>query len=377
MRIPLVLVAFGSIVMSLALSPESAIACSCVPPPPEIKSGRELAEWRANQVSTIFEGTVEDLELKSPLLEASVGSLISANLDETTPVLQVNFSVSRWYRGGQHSPVRVETGLGGGDCGFPFQKGKQYLVYAYKDDADRLSTGICTATASVEDSRSNLAYLRGESVVPSHRTKASKGGPLCARIIKNQSGLTEDMDDRVSLFRIGSKSPIPSEELERDEKGNFCGKGIAPGDYHLAFTEYDVDSPVSFLFYPGVVDVSQATTITVTSDQSNPDLVFKIPLQSTFSVTGAVTTPNGSPLPAGVKVMLINAEGPVLTLVYVQDVFQDGKFSFAKVLPGRYWAFAECDFDSANSGKARWWTWKTEVKVDGNLPNLSLVMTRD
>ena len=363
--------------MSLALLTESAFACSCSPPPPEIKSARGLAEWRANQVSTIFEGTVEDLELKSPLLEASVGSLVSANVDEITPVLLASFSVSRWYRGAQHSSVQVETGLGGGDCGFRFEKGKRYLVYAYKDDTDRLSTGICTATASVEDSGSNLAFLRGESVVPSHTTQPSKNGTrLCVRIIKSQSGMAENTDDQVSLFRIGSKSPIPFEEFERDEKGNFCGKDIAPGDYHLAFREEDVESPVSFLYYPGTVDASQATTITVTSGQSNPDLVFKIPLQSTFSVSGAVTTPNGWPLPVGVKVMLLNAEGPLLTLVYVQDVAQDGKISFAKVLPGRYWAFALCDFDSAESGKAKWWTWKTELKVDGNISNLSLAMTR-
>lgn len=363
--------------MSLAPFTESAMACSCLPPPPEIKSARALAEWRANQVSTIFEGTAVDMELKSPLLQASVGSLVSANVDEITPVLQVNFSVSRWYRGARQSTLQVETGLGGGDCGFGFQMGKKYLVYAYKDDADRLSTGICTATASLEDSASNLAYLRGEAVIPSPTARPARGGSrLCTRIVKNKSASARDSDDRVSLFPVGSKSPIPSEELERDEKGNFCGKDIAPGDYHLAFREDDVDSPVSFLFYPGVVDTSQAETIRIKSGQSNPDLVFRVPSQSTFSVTGAVTTPNGSPLPAGVKVMLIHAEAPFLALVYDQDVAQDGKFSFAKVLPGRYWAFAVCDFDSAESGKAKWWTWKTEMKVDGNVSNVSLVMTR-
>ncbi len=371
------LVPCGLTALSLALFTDSAFACTCLPPPPEIKSARALAEWRANQVSTIFEGTAQDIELKSPLFQASVGSLVSANVDEITPVLRVNFSVSRWYRGAQQSSVQVETGLGGGDCGFGFQIGKKYLVYAHKDDADRLSTGICTATASFENSASNLAYLRGEAVIPSPTApRASGGSRLCVRIIKSQNALARDLDDRVSLFRIGSKSPIPSEELERDQKGNFCAKDIAPGDYHLTFREDDVDSPVSFVFYPGVVEASQATAITVKSGQSTPDVVFKIPSQSTFSVAGAVATPNGSPLPAGAKVMLIHAEPPFLAVVYDQDVAQDGKFSLAKVLPGRYWAFALCDFDSAESGKAKWWTWKTELKVDGNVSNLSLVMTR-
>lgn len=377
MRISSFLVPCGLIVISMALFTQSTFACSCLPPPPEIKSVRALAKWRANQVSTIFEGTAVDIELKSPLLQASVGSLVSANVDEITPVLRVNFSVSRWYRGAQRSRVQVETGIGGGDCGFGFEIGKKYLVYAYNDDADRLSTGICTATASLEDSASNLSYLRGEAVLPS--TKASplsRGGRLCARIIRNQHAPARDMDDRVSLFRIGAISPIPSEELERNEMGTFCGKDIAPGDYRLAFRENDVDSPVSFVFYPGVVDASQATTITVTSGRSYPDLVFRIPSQSTFSVTGAVTTPNGSPLPPGVRVMLLHAGPPVLAVVYDQDIAQEGKFSFTKVLPGRYWAFAVCDFDSAESGKAKWWTWKTELQIDGPVSNVSLVITR-
>jgi len=328
----------------------------------------------------IFEGTVEDIDLKSPLLEASAGDVVPASLDEITPVLQVSLSVSQWYRGAQPSRIKVETGLGGGDCGFPFQKGKQYLVYAYKDRSGRFSTGICTATALAEDSQINLAYLRGDSVLPdnSRRPPAKSGTGLCTRIVKTQGTTQEDIDDRVSLFLPGRKSPVPFEELERDDKGNFCATDIVSGDYQLAFTEMEGDSPVSFLYYPGVVDSSQATTIPLRSGHSSPDIVFEIPFQPTFSVTGAVIISGGdSHLPAEVNVMLINADGTVLTLVYSQAVAADGTFSFAKVLPGRYWAFAGLDTDSADSGKTKWWTRKTEIMVDGNVSSLSLALTRN
>jgi hypothetical protein len=120
-----------------------------------------VAKWYADRSDTIFEGTVERVELKGSLIEAKVGSLTSADMDEDYPFLQVTFDVLRSYRGVEQKNAVVTTGLGGGDCGFDFEVGKQYLIYA-NEDAGHLSTGICSGTALLEESRSNLAYLRGE-----------------------------------------------------------------------------------------------------------------------------------------------------------------------------------------------------------------------
>lgn len=54
------------------------------------------------------------------------------------------FSVERWRKGGRRSFVQVETGLGGGDCGMVFQRGRTYTVYAGHDDEGRLHTDICS-----------------------------------------------------------------------------------------------------------------------------------------------------------------------------------------------------------------------------------------
>lgn len=364
------------IVVGLGLSSQAAFGCSCVAPPPGIKSARELAEWRTQGVSAIFEGMVEAAEMKSPLLEASAGDVVPADLEQSTPVMLVSFSVSRSYRGVQQQHVQIETGLGGGDCGFPFETGRQYLVYAYKNDSGRLSTRICTATALLEDSQANLAYLRDEPMVP-HNSQSSShiGSKLCARILKDQAiDSRDDADDKVWLFRVGSTSPIPSEELEPDEKGDFCAANIDPGTYHLVFAEVVVDSPISFLYYPGVVNVSQATSIVIRSDQTSPDIVFKIPFQPTFSVSGVISTPNNSHLPANIKVMLISADQPFLALAYAQDVALAGTFSFPRVLPGRYWSFVDVDSDSGDSGRSKWLTRKTELLIDGNLAHLSLTL---
>ncbi|HEU4562517.1 MAG TPA: hypothetical protein VFS20_32100 [Longimicrobium sp.] len=54
------------------------------------------------------------------------------------------FTATRWRKGTPRRVVRVETGLGGGDCGVHFQRGRTYTVYARRDDEGRLGTGICS-----------------------------------------------------------------------------------------------------------------------------------------------------------------------------------------------------------------------------------------
>ena len=54
------------------------------------------------------------------------------------------FTATRWRKGTPRRTVEVETGMGGGDCGVLFQRGRTYTVYARRDDRGRLGTGICS-----------------------------------------------------------------------------------------------------------------------------------------------------------------------------------------------------------------------------------------
>jgi hypothetical protein len=117
-----------------------------------------LAERTAKGSDAIFEGRVDRAELKWAFLEAKVGDVIPADI-EGPPFMQVSFDVSRSYRGAQTKNIRIKTGVGGGDCGFDFEVGKQYLGYAFADESGDLSTGICNGTALLEESRANLTYL--------------------------------------------------------------------------------------------------------------------------------------------------------------------------------------------------------------------------
>jgi hypothetical protein len=72
---------------------------------------------------------------------------------------RVTLRVDRAWKGVESRRVVVITGMGGGDCGFPFQRGKSYLVYAHGTGDGLLSTGICGRTAPLGYADADLRQL--------------------------------------------------------------------------------------------------------------------------------------------------------------------------------------------------------------------------
>jgi len=68
------------------------------------------------------------------------------------------FTVQNNFKGALNSVVYVNTGLGGGDCGYPFKIGESYLVFAYEHNLNYY-TDICTRTAEYSNSKLNLIFL--------------------------------------------------------------------------------------------------------------------------------------------------------------------------------------------------------------------------
>src|SRR5689334_14763519 len=141
---------------SLVLSVK-ALGCSCVPPPPTATTYRALAEWNVRKAPVIFEGTVERLTVSGWPIKPIPGANVSIEMR-----LKVSFSGLHSYRGEVPADAIVETGMGGGDCGYWFEKGKSYLVVAWKEDNGSLSTGICSGTTPLVNAGAELRVLRGE-----------------------------------------------------------------------------------------------------------------------------------------------------------------------------------------------------------------------
>lgn len=62
--------------------------------------------------------------------------------------------------------VEIATGLGGGDCGFAFQVGADYVVYAYRNSEGRLETGICSRTRLLSQAAEDVEYIRSMANAP-------------------------------------------------------------------------------------------------------------------------------------------------------------------------------------------------------------------
>lgn len=142
----IVMLLLGSSFLTIFL-PSTAYACSCARP--------QSVEAQLSQSEAAFAGRV--LEVKEQ--RSLNGRLTKAAL----------FEVSRIWKGGSESQIIIHTGSGGGDCGFNFEEGKEYLVYAHPStmygDKELLVTIICDRTVGLDRAKEDLAVL-GEGKMP-------------------------------------------------------------------------------------------------------------------------------------------------------------------------------------------------------------------
>jgi hypothetical protein len=123
-----------------------AWACSCAPPPPpgEARDGS----------AAVFAGQVTAIEAPGP-----VGGLINS----ADPV-KVTVQVSQVWKGSLNSTLVVTTARDSASCGYSFDLGGEYLVYAY-DAEGELNTNLCSRTAPLQSAGEDLNVL-GEGAAP-------------------------------------------------------------------------------------------------------------------------------------------------------------------------------------------------------------------
>jgi hypothetical protein len=71
----------------------------------------------------------------------------------------VRFKIEESWKGTLSKEATVFTGQGDGDCGYKFEVGQQYLVYAYRYNDTDLGTNICQRTASLIEAAEDLKAL--------------------------------------------------------------------------------------------------------------------------------------------------------------------------------------------------------------------------
>jgi hypothetical protein len=191
----------------------AAQACTCGDPGPPCRA--------FENIPVVFVGRVTQLsELRIPAGPPENPYFYTNYL--------VRFDVEESFRGEYRKLIDVTTGLGGGDCGFPFRMGERYLVYAGDfPRIGRLITGICTRTKALSDAAVDLDYLR-------HRGDPRLGAGIEGTIVElERDPKTNNTNTRGMMQGV----PVVVEsggrkwEATTDNQGWFRFWGLPPGEY--------------------------------------------------------------------------------------------------------------------------------------------------
>ena len=126
------------LVIFFLVSAEKFFACSCLVTPEPLKKQIQNAFAGAD---VIFSGEV--VEIKDSASDNY--SLI------------VKFKVAKYWKGGPQTEITITTAKDSAMCGFNFETGKTYLVYAF-GKSENLSTNNCSRT-SFFSKKSDVKYL--------------------------------------------------------------------------------------------------------------------------------------------------------------------------------------------------------------------------
>jgi flavin-dependent dehydrogenase len=116
----------------------NATACSCIPK--DDNSIKKQVEEAYKTSTAVF-----------------VGEVIAIDKEPDTYFVKIKFKVKKIWSDKSHNEVTVTTGQGGGDCGYNFEIGEKYVVYA-DGNKDNLKTNICTRT-SLYKSNEDITFL--------------------------------------------------------------------------------------------------------------------------------------------------------------------------------------------------------------------------
>ncbi|HXH68884.1 MAG TPA: hypothetical protein VNI60_00915 [Pyrinomonadaceae bacterium] len=200
------------------VSPAIIEACSCIGSGPPCQSF-----WNTE---VVFSGQVTEIK-DTPAKPASNGDNEFSSMFRTKTV---RLAVTESFRGIEERSVELETGLGGGDCGFAFETGQSYLIYAYRNkETGKLGTGICTRTQLLSKATEDLEYFRGLK-------DAKAGGTVYGKVTKYLIRKSDDEykpNPPLQNIRLTFLGNGNSYEALTDEKGEYRLSNLAAGEYKM------------------------------------------------------------------------------------------------------------------------------------------------
>jgi hypothetical protein len=123
------------------------LACTCEMPKPGVTLKQAVAQAR-DKAKAVFSGEVVEV-IKNPQVF----------------YIEVRFKVEHSWKQVRTNQLVIRTGRGGGDCGYRFEVGERYLVYAYGSDVPAFETNICQRTRKLTDAQDDLKLLGKSRII--------------------------------------------------------------------------------------------------------------------------------------------------------------------------------------------------------------------
>lgn len=285
-------IAVSLTVGAIVFAASDAMACSCAAPQ------SPCAVLKAPE-SVVFVGTVMEMSPGSPAAGDGRGS------DAT---LRVRFSVGERFGGAADSTAVVSTADNGGACGYPFQVGESYLVYAYRS-ADGLSTSACTRTAPLGAARDDLEVLREAS---RGAVRSRLYGSVALLVSRLDGGLVPALAGTLPQVRVvatrdpdaarerpprdaapGTPTTAERHEAVTDAMGEFRFMGLEPGWYTVRAA---VDRPFKPAF-------DREMPVQLDGCSASADVLLTVE-----ALTGTIRRSDGSPIGRGLKVSVVGVD---------------------------------------------------------------------
>lgn len=141
-----------------------------------------------------------------------------------------------------------------GDCGFDFQKGETYLVYASEDEeTQQLGTSICYRTKRLSDAGNDLAYLFFLKNGGDASTRLE--GFITSNPNQDRVRVPNEVDAPVPDVVVGIRGGEDERYTRSGRDGRFVFDGLTAGDFELSVFSKDFPLDARRLADPRTIHV--------------------------------------------------------------------------------------------------------------------------